>query len=187
MIDDFPDAREGEGVPGAPYSERLSQTGPPRHFAFYSLTLARCVQRRNADSQESFKRVVHCSSRREILPACRQRVAHDFNHFRGLPSVPRPHDRDCAVAAHQDCIHGVSNQAVLLGIDETETGCELLQIGRRGGNKIPVLKPVGIVVQIGETVVPQDWWFVIIRVQTDTYQVSFLVLRGIFFQFLLDR
>ena len=53
LLDDFTDAREAEGVLGASYSERLSQFRPPRRFAFYSLTLARYVHERNADSSKN--------------------------------------------------------------------------------------------------------------------------------------
>ena len=59
LLDDFTDTRKGEGIFGTPHRERLSHFRPPRHFAFYSLTLARRVHERNADSQESFKSAVH--------------------------------------------------------------------------------------------------------------------------------
>ena len=54
LLDDFADTRERESIFGAAHRERLSHFGPPMHFAFYSLTLARRVRERNGLSCSEF-------------------------------------------------------------------------------------------------------------------------------------
>jgi hypothetical protein len=117
----------------------------------------------------------------------RRSVAHGLENLGGLPTVIGPHFRHGTVLGEQNCIHAVRYLAVFVGIFEAKTAHQCLEILRGCRNEIPMLKPLGIVIHIGKSILAEDWRFIEVRVQTDAHEVRFLIITRVFRQFLLDR